>query len=177
MAREIGADDVVARSLCSIGTAQAELGSHETGMANVRESLRLAQASGDEDQIARIYQNLAWVARFGFELAEAHAQYEEAEQFSFERDLNGHRCASSAEITVKVRDGALGRRSRPGRRPALRPQHRPGEPDRAAAQPSGWSRPGGATPARAWDYLDQAKAFIEKTPEPRLPGVHGADPW
>ena len=173
MAREIGADDVVARCLCSIGAAQAELGSHEEGMANVRESLRIAQSVGDDDQTAQIYQNLAWVADFGFELAEAHAQYEAAEQFTFDRDLNGHTlCIIASAITLKVTlgrwDDAL---AQADDLLYVRNTGRASKIDPLTAIGLIAARRGDRV--RAWDHLDQARVFIEKTQNLNYQGFMG----
>ena len=83
-------------------------------------------------------------------------------------------CIIAAEITVKVRAGALGRRACPGRRPALRTQHRSGQPDRAALG----HRADRGPPRRHRSCLGlprPGEGFHREDPDPGLPRVHGAD--
>ena len=163
MSQEIGDAPGAARALCCLGTAHAELGAHEEGMREVRESLRIAQENGLDEAVARISQNVAWVAAYGFALAEAHAHLEEAEQFTADHDLNGHlMCIIAAEITLKVQ---LGRWEEAVAQSEdllyVRNTGRASRIEPLAAIGLIAARRGDAE--KAWDHLDQAQAFIAKT--------------
>ncbi|MDQ1601636.1 MAG: hypothetical protein QOD68_3110, partial [Actinomycetota bacterium] len=107
MGREIGDNEVVSRALSNKGVATWFLGQHAGAQNLIRESLQVALAHDLEDSVARNYQTLAWSYFMDQDLVEAHAQLEEAERYTAERDLHGQLlCVLASEISLKV---ALGR--------------------------------------------------------------------
>ena len=119
--------------------ARLLLGEHAAGRELVEEALQVALAHDLEDSVARNYQTLSWTYWMDLNLVEAHALLEEAERYTAERDLHGQLlCVLGQRDHVEDGAGALGRSRRSGARPALRAEHRPRQPDRAA---------GGARPA------------------------------
>jgi DNA-binding SARP family transcriptional activator/DNA-binding CsgD family transcriptional regulator/tetratricopeptide (TPR) repeat protein len=107
MGGEIGDYEVVSRALSNKGVAIWFLGRHAEAQALIRESLQVALAHDLEDCVAQNYQTLSWSYFMDEDLVEAHAQLEEAERYTAERDLHGQLlCVLASEISLKV---ALGR--------------------------------------------------------------------
>jgi DNA-binding SARP family transcriptional activator/DNA-binding CsgD family transcriptional regulator/tetratricopeptide (TPR) repeat protein len=103
LGRELGDPEVECRSLAGLGIGHYLLGDHETGLAEVREALRIAVEHDLEDCAARIYQTVAAMTWLEFDLVEAHRKMEEAEQYTSSRDLHGHlMCVLAGEITMKL---------------------------------------------------------------------------
>ena len=103
LAREVGDHAVVARASSALGGARYLLGQREAGREEVREALRIALEHDLEDSAARIYQTLGALIWLDFDLVEGHAQLEEAERYTAERDLQGHlMCVLASEITMKL---------------------------------------------------------------------------
>lgn len=103
MAHECGSRYVISRAGGALGMARFLLGEHEAGLAQVREALEVALAADEEDLAARYYQNIAGLAWLGFDLEEALAEFEDAERYTAEHDLNGHlMCVLASEISLKL---------------------------------------------------------------------------
>ena len=106
MGREVGDHEVVSRALSNQGVARWFLGQHAAARDLVREALQVALAHDLEDSAARNYQTLAWSYFMDLDLVEAHAQLEEAERYTAERDLHGQLlCVLASEISLKVEMG------------------------------------------------------------------------
>jgi DNA-binding SARP family transcriptional activator/DNA-binding CsgD family transcriptional regulator/tetratricopeptide (TPR) repeat protein len=106
MGRDVGDHEVLSRALSNKGVARWFLGQREAAQDLVRESLKVALAHDLEDSVARNYQTLAWSYWMDLDLAEAHAQLEEAERYTAERDLHGQLlCVLAGEISLKVELG------------------------------------------------------------------------
>jgi DNA-binding SARP family transcriptional activator/DNA-binding CsgD family transcriptional regulator/tetratricopeptide (TPR) repeat protein len=103
MGGEVGDYEVVSRALSNKGVAIWFLGERAGGQALIRESLQVALAHDLEDAVARTYQTLSWLSFMELDLVEAHAQLEEAERYTAERDLHGQLlCVLAGEISLKV---------------------------------------------------------------------------
>jgi DNA-binding SARP family transcriptional activator/DNA-binding CsgD family transcriptional regulator/tetratricopeptide (TPR) repeat protein len=101
--REIDDPEVVCRAVAGLGVGHFLLGDHATGLAELREALRIALQHDIEDCAARFYQTDAAMTSIEFDLAEAHRKLEDAERYTSDRDLHGHLlCVIATQITFKV---------------------------------------------------------------------------
>ena len=133
MARDLGATDVEARALASLGLVHFLLGEESRGRAEVTEGLQLALDIGEEDMAGSIYQTVAWLAWLQFDFPEGHAKMEEAERVHRRaRPQRAPDVRAGRRDHHEARPRPVGRGDGRGARPALRAQHRPGQPDRSA---------------------------------------------
>jgi DNA-binding SARP family transcriptional activator/DNA-binding CsgD family transcriptional regulator/tetratricopeptide (TPR) repeat protein len=103
MGGEIGDFEVVSRALSNKGVAIWFLGQRSGARDLIRESLQVALAHDLEDSVARNYQTLSWTYFMDLDLVEAHAQLEEAERYTAERDLHGQLlCVLASEVSLKL---------------------------------------------------------------------------
>jgi DNA-binding CsgD family transcriptional regulator/tetratricopeptide (TPR) repeat protein len=106
MGRQVGDHEVVSQALARQGVALWFLGQHAVAQELIREALQVALAHDLEDSAAGTYQMLAWSYFMGRDLVEAHAQLEEAERYTAERDLHGQLlCVLASEISLKMEMG------------------------------------------------------------------------
>ena len=103
MARDVGARDVEARALASLGITHLLTGEAQRASEEVYEGLQIAMDIGDEDMAGNTYQSVAWIPWMQFDFPEAHARMEEAVRYTADHDLNGHlMCALASAITMKL---------------------------------------------------------------------------
>ncbi|HEY5185771.1 MAG TPA: BTAD domain-containing putative transcriptional regulator [Actinomycetes bacterium] len=103
MGEEVGDYEVVARATTNIGLIHFLRGDHSGGLEQMKEGLRIALEHDLEDCASRIFQSVAALTWYDFELAEALALLQEAERYTAERDLHGHLlCVLATEITMKL---------------------------------------------------------------------------
>jgi DNA-binding CsgD family transcriptional regulator/tetratricopeptide (TPR) repeat protein len=103
MARDVGAQDVVARSRANLAFCRFMLGDHEIGRAEAAASLTTARDAGLVAMTGRIYQTVAGLAWMDLDLEEGLVTYEEAARFAADHDLHGDLlCILASTISLKL---------------------------------------------------------------------------
>ena len=144
LARRTGADDVVAHALNYRGVSLASLGD-EAGLADLRESVRLARALGHADYATVAAHNLAVVLLRSARIAEAEPYLELGAAMAREHRLRDRRLPDRGPAVLGAHPARPLGRGRATAAGAARRRRRPG---RQRGQPAGVPRPAAGPPRR-----------------------------